>query len=112
MKDAIHYFTPHQLALQGLAIAAILFIIFKWEFVKDMLSEDKVPSSKRAIAFLCAVTICTCEIYHTLKGEELEYNHLIAFLCAILLLLGIATVPQILELWKGKQPSKDEETKP
>ena len=102
MRHLLDYFSPHQIAFQVLAIVTVVFHLIKWDFVSKMLSENNVPSTKRVIAYIATLTICMCELYHTIKGEELEYQHLVAFLVSILLLLGIATVPQIIELWKGK----------
>ncbi len=107
----LQYFSPHQIAFEVLAIVMVAFILLKWDFVKGLLSEDGVPSSKRGIAFMVSITLCICELYHTLKGEEFEYNHLIALLVTLCLLLGIATVPQIMEIWKGKQADAPDDTK-
>ena len=101
----IHFSGVHY-ALFGIAgLLLILFVVFKWSFVKEALSENGTASSKRVIAVIITAVISFNEVYHTLKKQEFDYNHLVALLITLCLLLGIATVPQILELWKDKKES-------
>lgn len=83
-------------------IANVFFLIKKWEFVKHALSEKGLPSSKRLGAFYLLQGVMICEIFSTTKTHEFRDVHLYAILTTICLCWGIATVPQILEIWKGK----------
>ena len=111
MKNLFEYFTPHQVAFEVLFIVCLLFVNAKWKFFAEALSESNAPSSKRIIAFIMAITICFCEMYHTIKCGKLEYQHLVAILLAIGAILGIYTLPDILAAWKGTQ-SKTDDQKP
>jgi len=111
MKHIFEYFTPHQVAFEVLFVVSLLFIILKWDFFKAALSESDTPSSKRIIAFMLGITICFCEMYHTIKCGKLEYQHLVAVLLAIGAILGIYTLPDILAAWKGTQQVKQDDTK-
>lgn len=109
MKHIFEYFTPHQVAFEVLFVVCLLFIILKWDFFKKALSETDTPSSKRIIAFMFAITVSFCEMYHTIKCGKLEYQHLVAILLAIGAILGIYTLPDILAAWKGTQQVKTDE---
>lgn len=102
----VHFALSHYFLFGIIGFLLILFVVFKWSFVKEALSENGTASSKRVIAVIITSVISFNEVYHTLKRQEFDYNHLIALLITLCLLLGIATVPQILELWKGK-PATD-----
>lgn len=99
----IHFSGIHYTIFGMAALLLILFVVFRWAFVKDALSENGTPSSKRVIAVIITGVISFNEVYHTLKKQEFDYNHLVALLITLCLLLGIATAPQILELWKGRK---------
>lgn len=73
--------------------------LFNW--VGNALSEGLTPSSKRLMAFMFAFTICACEAYHTHKKQAFDTTHMGYLLIAIMLLAGVATMPQLLEAWKG-----------
>lgn len=69
------------------------------------LSDGGEPSSKRLIAFMFAVVVCfgVCwDVVSKLQNQFAQYLFA-GLLIAIFLLLGVATVPQIIELWKGKK---------
>ncbi len=101
----IHFSGMHYALFGIVGLLLILFVVFRWSFVKEALSENGTASSKRVIAVILTSVISFNEVYHTLKKQEFDYNHLVALLITLCLLLGIATVPQILELWKGKPAS-------
>lgn len=95
----------------GTSIIGIILVICLWmarSFVKEILSEkDAVTgecygSHKRLIAFMATITACLCEIFHTLKQEKFDTQHLIIFFTAALLYSRVATVSQVMAIWKGK----------
>jgi amino acid transporter len=97
------------LAIAG--IVAIIFLFTKWNWISRALSEGDSPSAKRLCAFLFTLTTCTCEIINTIKKQEFVDGHMYAFLAFILLLLGVATVAQVISLWKGNSPNTTTVTK-
>ncbi len=75
------------------------------------LSDDNAPSSKRLIAFLISLTVCYCEIYHTHKRGAFDTTHLGYLLVTILVLAGVATIPQIVDLVRGGNSASQSITK-
>jgi hypothetical protein len=85
-------------------VIALTILIGCRKFIFRALSEGDAPSSKRVGGFMLVTVICFNETFTTLKTREFKYDHLLVILVAIMLCWGIATMPQILEAWKGKQP--------
>lgn len=77
-----------------------------WDFIKKVLSDNGEPSSKRVIAFRFAGVICfincvaVCWLLYKAEyklGVGLVEFSTIALLSVVLLILGIATFPQLLD---------------
>jgi len=83
--------------------------LFYW--IGRALSEKGVPSSKRLIMFMFALTACYAIIYAVHRLHNLPTYIYYPLLCVILLLAGVATVPQLMEIWRGKSGST-EQSKP
>jgi len=101
------------------AVLIIALVIWQIGWLKDAFSEwdeksgKLIASKKGIVGAMFAFTICICEVFHTVKQQEFDYQHLVALLVTICLLYGIATVPQILQAWKGggnTPPAKDPTT--
>lgn len=73
------------------------------------LSHNLTPSHKRLISIMFSITICYCEIYHTYKRQSLDTTHLGYFLVAILVMSGVATISQIVELVRGTSASTSQQ---
>lgn len=103
----------------GTAAIGVVFLVCMYQariFLKECLSEANekgaiAGSHKRLIAFMFATTICICEIYHTFKKGELDFQHLLAFLATAMLYSSVATLAQIIALWKGGTSSVTVEQK-
>lgn len=67
-------------------------------WIGSALSDDLTPSSKRLIAFLIAATYIYCDVYHVMKTGEYSVTNKIIDGVMVLVLLGLATLPQILQL--------------
>ena len=82
--------------------------LFNW--IGRALSESGNPSSKRLFAFMFVVTTCIVVMYKVFHSMELPTYVYYPMLTMIALLAGVATVPQIIQLWRGSsaQPNKDE----
>ena len=87
-------------------IMTALYLSRNW--LGRALSDADAPSTKRLVGFMFAIVICVNEIYTTLKNQSFADRHLYACLISVILCLGIATMPQLLEAWKG---IKSEENK-
>lgn len=76
------------------------------------LSEQGEPSSKRVISFLFALVVCfgVCFAIITKTQNGFQQYLFVGLLVAIFLLLGVATVPQIVQLWKGGGNAEVKET--
>lgn len=99
-----------------IGIIGVAMFIFWHKFLRECLSEANekgaiAGSHKRLIAFMFATTICICEVFHTFKQGKLDFQHLVAFLIAALLYSGIATVAQVMTIWKGNTSSATIEEK-
>ena len=79
------------------------------EFFFLMMSEDGQPSSKRWIAATVAATLIWVIVYSTLKAANSSerFAIIIATMAFVLILLGVATLPQIISLIKGTPPKED-----
>lgn len=98
MKDFINIIAPlTPAAIQILEIIA--FIVCRKEiiqFIRDLLSDDGKLSSRRGIAFGAALTLFDlCINYH----KDIDVHILWMLVTLIVLCLGLATFPEIIELW-------------
>jgi len=78
-----------------------------FKFIGDALSENGVPSSKRLFAFMFVVTVCYGVIYAVHRTHSLPTYIYYGLLTMIALLAGVATVPQIIKLWRGGDGNKE-----
>lgn len=74
--------------------------LFTW--IGNALSEKGVPSSKRLITFLFALTVCYGVIYVIHRAHNFPQYLYYGLIVMIALLMGVATVPQLMEIWRGK----------
>ncbi len=82
--------------------------LIKW--IGDALSENGSPSSKRLYAFMFVLTVCYSVIYAVHRTHSLPQYIYYGLLTMIGLLAGVATVPQIIKLWRGGPYDKEEKT--
>lgn len=86
-----------------------------WQLIKDFFSENGQGSSKRFIAIMIAIILAWGIIYAILKAsvDASRQNLINSTMIFILVLLGVATLPQIVSLVRGTPPPKDnQEEKP
>jgi len=81
--------------------------LIKW--VGMALSEKGVPSSKRLFGFLFVLSMCYGIIYKVHVSHDLPKYLLYSVLAVICLLAGVATVPQLIQLYRGDKPSPKED---
>ena len=81
--------------------------LFNW--IGRALSENGNPSSKRLFAFMFVITTCIVVMYKVFHSMELPTYVYYPLLTMIGLLAGVATVPQIIQLWRGGSAPKEEE---
>ena len=74
--------------------------LFNW--IGMALSEKGTPSSKRLFGFIFVLTVCYCIIYKVHISHNLPQYIYYPALAVICLLASVATMAQIIELWKGK----------
>lgn len=84
--------------------------LFNW--IGRALSERGMPSSKRLFAFMFVMVVCFGAVYTILRQHNFIQYLFYGLLTMIGLLAGVATVPQIIQLWRGGNgnPVKDEPT--
>lgn len=82
-------------------------------FFKSMLSEDGKISHKRWISVSIAGVLAWAIIYAVVNAlnDAGRYNILIATMVFILIMAGVATIPQIMSIWKGGAAPKEDEQK-
>jgi len=81
-----------------------------YKIFKDFFSENGQGSSKRLIAIMIASVLAWGIVFAFLKAttEPARQNLVNAIMIFLLILLGVATVPQIVTLIRGGSPAKDE----
>lgn len=109
MKYPLHL-DNFQIGIVALFLFIIVALFMSRGFLEKALSEkdakgEDVPSHKRVIAFCFMLTVAFCELFHTFKQEKFDFQHLVAFLITMLLYSGIATVAQVMSIWKGNSSS-------
>ena len=73
--------------------------LFAW--IGNALSENGTPSSKRLFGFMFVLTVCYAVIYAVHRTHSLPTYIYYGLLTMIALLAGVATLPQIIKLWRG-----------
>jgi len=84
------------------------------EFLISMFSEGGKISHKRVISFLWAIAAIFVVSYITLNYKEYITETMKWLFVCVLLMSGVATVGQIIALWKGgkvesEKPKQDEQ---
>jgi len=87
------------------------------KLIKDFFSENGQGSSKRLINIIIAGVLAWAIIFATLKAttDPARQNLVNATMIFVLIMGGVATIPQIVSLVRGTPPPKekeDETTKP
>ena len=82
--------------------------LFNW--IGRALSENGSPSSKRLFGFILILVISFGIVYKVLVAHDLPTYILYPTYGVILLLTGVATLPQLIKLWRGGS-DKTEDTK-
>lgn len=87
---------------------------FTESFLGKMMSENGLPSSKRWIAATLAAVLAWCIVYSTLNATSASerLSIIVANMCFIGVMIGVATFPQIISLIKGTPAPKDEVVEP
>jgi len=81
--------------------------LFNW--IGRALSENGSPSSKRLFGFIFVLTICYTILYKVHVSHDLPKYIYYPALGIISLLAGVATMAQIISIYKGgNAPAKEE----
>ena len=78
-------------------------------FLKSMLSEGGRISHKRVISIMVSLVICLGSAWTIYKHPTLISDTLHWLLVFVLLMSGVATVAQIMNIWKGTPLPKEED---
>jgi hypothetical protein len=86
---------------------------FTNSFLGQMMSENGLPSSKRWAAALTTATLNWAIVYTVLKATNSSERMAViwATISFVLVLLGFATLPQIISLVRGGNAPKEETPK-
>ena len=78
-------------------------------FFTSMLSDTGKISSKRWISITTGAVLLWIIVYSTLKAVNASerLSIIVATMCFIALMAGVATMPQLISLWKGGNPHGD-----
>lgn len=81
-----------------------------YQLIKDFFSENGVGSSKRWIAISVAGVLAWAIAYSICKAANASerYSLIVATMVFVLVLLGVATMPQIISIFKGTPPPKED----
>lgn len=84
------------------------------KLIKDFFSENGAGSSKRFIGIMIAVVLAWGIVFAILKAttDPARQNLVNATMIFVLIMAGVATIPQIVALVRGGQQPKDDEPKP
>lgn len=80
-------------------------------FFKSMFSEGGKVSHKRVISIMVTIVICLGSSWTIYKYPTLISDTLHWLLVFVLLMSGVATVAQIMSIWKGTPLPKDDNEK-
>ena len=85
-----------------------------WQIIKDFFSENGRGSSKRWIAISVSGVLAWSIAYSICKAANSSerYSLIVATMVFVLVLLGVATMAQIISVVKGTPPPKEDEIKP
>lgn len=85
-----------------------------WELIKGFFSENGQGSSKRWVAISIAGILGWGIVYSICKAAQASerFALVVATMAFVLILLGVATLPQIVSLVRGGNTPKDEAPKP
>ena len=79
-------------------------------FFTSMLSEDGNIIHKRFISVTVNFTICFTVLWVVVKYKDLSLDALHSAMIFVLLMSGVATVAQIMSIWKGTPQKAQEPT--
>ena len=77
-------------------------------FFKSMFSEGGKISHKRVISIMVSLVICAGSAWTIYKHPALISDTLHWLLVFVLLMSGVATIAQIMNIWKGTPLPKDD----
>ena len=80
-------------------------------FFISMVSEGGKISHKRVISVITAIVLCFSIVWTIVKYEDFTLDTIHSTMLFILVMSGVATVAQIISVWKGGNPpaeTKDE----
>lgn len=82
----------------------------KENFFTSMMTEGGKISHKRVISVCVAAVLCWAVVFAMLKASVAPERQTLvnAIMIFILVMSGVATVPQIVSLIRGTPPAKDE----
>ena len=85
-------------------------------FFISMVSEGGKISHKRVISVITAIVLCFSIVWTIVKYESFTLDTIHSTMLFILVMSGVATVAQIISVWKGgnapADTTKDEQPKP
>lgn len=79
--------------------------LFNW--IGRALSENGNPSSKRLFGFMLLLTMCTAILYKVGVSHDLPKYILYPTYGLISLLASVATMPQLIKLFRGGNVTED-----
>ena len=84
-----------------------------FKLIKEFFQENGKGSSKRWIAISIAGVLAWSISYAITKAvtSSERYSIIVATMVFVLIMSGVATIPQIISLWKGGPAPKDDGTK-
>lgn len=80
----------------------------KENFFTSMLSEQGKVSHKRFISLVCTIVVCFVSIWAAVKYPQYITEVFRGLLIFISVMSGVATVAQVLSIWKGTQEKAQE----
>ena len=102
----MNIYAPH-LGTALIVLISVVALYLGRKFLGDALSEKGGgPSSRRLIAFTVISCICICEIFHTLKQEKFDFQHLVFLGLIALMYSGLTNMDQIVALKNGSSITK------
>jgi hypothetical protein len=89
-----------------LGILIVLLFVWQIDFIKECLSDDKKQGSGGKLMGMATIlTACFCEIFHVIKQQAFDLNHLVCFLLSGLLFYSVIKFSDVIAMKFGlKQP--------
>jgi hypothetical protein len=84
----------------------------KENFITSMLMEGGKISHKRVISVAVALCLCFTIVWIVVKYKDLTLDTLHSSMLFILVMSGVATIAQIVQLVKGTPPPPEEPKQP